>query len=63
MYVCICHGISDKTITKLAIEHNAYDVKDIKKLTPLGSQCGKCVRMTKDILQTLKCETQLPKVS
>ncbi|WP_087017544.1 (2Fe-2S)-binding protein [Thaumasiovibrio subtropicus] len=63
MYVCICHGISDKTITKLAIERSAYDVKTIRQITPLGSQCGKCIRMTKDILQGLKSEAQLPKVS
>ncbi|WP_413114061.1 (2Fe-2S)-binding protein [Thaumasiovibrio sp. DFM-14] len=63
MYICLCHAISDKTIVKLAIEHDAYDVQSIRRLTPLGSQCGKCVRPTKELLQQIKAEQTLRKVS
>ncbi|MGC9403981.1 (2Fe-2S)-binding protein [Vibrio genomosp. F10] len=50
MYICICHGISDKKIKKLVIEEGISDIRGIKKCTALGSQCGKCVRATKEII-------------
>ncbi|MGL6259675.1 bacterioferritin-associated ferredoxin [Vibrio sp. WXL210] len=50
MYVCLCHGISDKKIRKLAIEQGLQDIREIKKCTALGSQCGKCIRQAKEIL-------------
>lgn len=50
MYVCLCHGISDKKIRKLAIEQGVQDIREIKKCTSLGSQCGKCIRQAKEIL-------------
>ncbi|MDR9826871.1 (2Fe-2S)-binding protein [Vibrio sp. FNV 38] len=50
MYVCLCHGISDKKIRKLAIEEGVQDIRSIKRCTSLGSQCGKCVKQAKEIL-------------
>ncbi|WP_070963117.1 (2Fe-2S)-binding protein [Vibrio sonorensis] len=50
MYVCVCHGVSDKKIKKLVLEEGITDIRGIKKCTALGSQCGKCVKMAKEIL-------------
>ncbi|EGR0057502.1 (2Fe-2S)-binding protein [Vibrio vulnificus] len=50
MYVCLCHGVSDKKIRKLVIEQGVADIRGIKKCTALGSQCGKCIRMVKEII-------------
>ncbi|RZP85956.1 (2Fe-2S)-binding protein [Vibrio vulnificus] len=50
MYVCLCHGVSDKKIRKLVIEQGVADIRGIKKCTALGSQCGKCIRMAKEII-------------
>ncbi|PFG55133.1 bacterioferritin-associated ferredoxin [Vibrio sp. ES.051] len=50
MYVCLCHGVSDKKIKKLAIDEGVTDIRGIKQCTALGSQCGKCIRQAKDIL-------------
>ena len=50
MYICLCHGVSDKKIRNLVTEHGVKDIKGIKKCTALGSQCGKCVREAKDII-------------
>ncbi|QXO17147.1 MULTISPECIES: (2Fe-2S)-binding protein [Vibrio] len=50
MYVCLCHGVSDKKIKKLALEQGVTDIRGIKRCTALGSQCGKCVRQAKEIL-------------
>lgn len=50
MYVCLCHGVSDKKIKKLALEQGITDIRGIKRCTALGSQCGKCVKQAKEIL-------------
>ncbi|WCP79016.1 bacterioferritin-associated ferredoxin [Vibrio harveyi] len=50
MYVCLCHGVSDKKIRKLAIDEGVTDIKGIKRCTALGSQCGKCIKQAKEIL-------------
>ncbi|MGL4827794.1 MAG: (2Fe-2S)-binding protein [Vibrio sp.] len=51
MYVCLCHGISDKKIRRLVTERGITDIKGIKRCTALGSQCGKCVRQAKEIIE------------
>ncbi|MDO6708923.1 (2Fe-2S)-binding protein [Photobacterium sp. 1_MG-2023] len=56
MYVCLCHGISDKKIVKLVEEEGVADIRDIKAITPLGSQCGKCIRQAKGIIQHVVLE-------
>ncbi|WP_394249302.1 (2Fe-2S)-binding protein [Vibrio profundi] len=50
MYVCLCHGVSDKKIRQLVLDEGITDIKGIKKCTALGSQCGKCVRPAKEII-------------
>ncbi|TOC16734.1 bacterioferritin, partial [Vibrio parahaemolyticus] len=50
MYVCLCHGVSDKKIRKLAIDEGVTDIRGIKRCTALGSQCGKCIKQAKEIL-------------
>ncbi|MBY7822375.1 (2Fe-2S)-binding protein [Vibrio fluvialis] len=53
MYVCLCHGVSDKKIKKLALEQGITDIRGIKRCTALGSQCGKCVKQAKEILSEM----------
>ncbi|EGU30203.1 bacterioferritin-associated ferredoxin [Vibrio ichthyoenteri ATCC 700023] len=50
MYVCLCHGVSDKKIRQLVLEEGIVDMRSIRKCTALGSQCGKCVKQAKQIL-------------
>ncbi|EGQ7678321.1 (2Fe-2S)-binding protein [Vibrio parahaemolyticus] len=50
MYVCLCYGVSDKKIRKLAIDEGVTDIRGIKRCTALGSQCGKCIKQAKEIL-------------
>lgn len=56
MFVCLCHGISDKKLRKLAIEEGISDMRAIRRCTGLGSQCGKCVKQAKEILSELQPE-------
>ncbi len=51
MYVCVCHAVSDKTIRKLAYEQGIKEIREIRKVTALGSSCGKCIPIAKAILQ------------
>ncbi|WP_082798388.1 bacterioferritin-associated ferredoxin [Vibrio cidicii] len=53
MYVCLCHGVSDKKIRQLVLEEGVTDIREIKKCTALGSQCGKCVRTAKEVMNEI----------
>ncbi|MEJ2764580.1 (2Fe-2S)-binding protein [Photobacterium sp. MCCC 1A19761] len=57
MYVCLCHGITDKKIMKLSLEHGITDVRGIRQITPLGSQCGKCIRTAKEVIEDTVAKT------
>ncbi|TMP85907.1 bacterioferritin [Pseudoalteromonas ruthenica] len=49
MYICLCHGVSDKKIEQ-AIDDGARSMRDLSKELKVGSQCGKCCNCTKKIL-------------
>lgn len=49
MYVCVCKGITDKQIRE-AIGAGATEMKSLCDEFALGSQCGTCCKMTKEIL-------------
>ncbi|MGF1689250.1 (2Fe-2S)-binding protein [Photobacterium japonica] len=51
MFVCLCHAISDKKIAQLVEQEGVYDLKGLRQLTPLGSQCGKCIRQAKVLIE------------
>jgi len=46
MYICLCHGVTDKKIEQ-TIDDGATTMRE---LTKVGSQCGKCCCCTKKIL-------------
>ncbi len=54
MYVCLCNGITDKTIDeKLSAKSELIDIKKIKELYAECSdgkdkQCGKCLTQFRD---------------
>ncbi|MDW6002070.1 (2Fe-2S)-binding protein [Vibrio mangrovi] len=50
MFVCLCHSVSDKKLRRLILEDGISDMREIRRCTALGSQCGKCVRQAKEIL-------------
>ncbi len=55
MYVCICHGITEKDIKQAAL-NGAESVRDLKKSHELGSQCGKCVSYAAKVIKESKAE-------
>lgn len=51
MYVCLCHGITDKTIEQ-SIEDGAITMKQLSQELKVATQCGKCNRATRSILNS-----------
>ncbi|MCG8315124.1 MAG: bacterioferritin-associated ferredoxin [Pseudomonadales bacterium] len=50
MYVCLCKGVTDNHIRE-AVNNGASSFKEVAKAHGLGSQCGKCAMMARDIFR------------
>ena len=50
MYVCLCHGISDRRIRDL-VEQGCSTVKDIQQSCNAGKNCGACVGQLRELAQ------------
>ncbi|PWV58511.1 (2Fe-2S)-binding protein [Plasticicumulans acidivorans] len=50
MYVCICKGVSDRTIRK-AVADGADTMRALRHETGCCSQCGKCARAVSELLR------------
>lgn len=53
MYVCICHGITDKDIKK-ASKNGAKSLSDLQSMTGCATGCGRCATMAMDLLNSHK---------
>ena len=64
MYVCICHGVTDKQI-ETAVEAGAMTMKKLSAELGVGSQCGKCCQCAKKVLNNklILIAEQLPCVA
>lgn len=56
MYLCLCHGISDKQITMWMEKRNISKVRDIQQLCKAGTSCGTCVFAIKEFIQNKKSQ-------
>lgn len=59
MYVCICFGITDKTIQRAAAD-GVRDIAELTMRTGLGSNCGSCREMASDILSDAHTTATFP---
>ena len=50
MYVCLCHGITDKAIKQAVLVDGVGNMRQLKKKLGAGTQCGKCVQMAQTII-------------
>ena len=50
MYVCICHGITEKDIQKAA-QSGVSTINQLAAETGATTGCGSCLDMAEDILQ------------
>ena len=53
MYVCICKGVTEKTIQEAA-KSGVNDYKSLRDKTGVASQCGKCGSDAKNCLRQQK---------
>ncbi|GAA4871455.1 bacterioferritin-associated ferredoxin [Ferrimonas pelagia] len=50
MYVCVCFGVTDKQVKQVVAE-GATDLKTLQAKLNVGTQCGKCIKTTLEIMQ------------
>lgn len=50
MFVCMCYGITDKQIKNAVETHGVGNMRELKKVMTLGSQCGKCVELAQEVI-------------
>lgn len=50
MYVCLCHGVSDRRIRDL-ISQGCTTVKDIQNTCKAGSNCGACILQIQELTE------------
>jgi bacterioferritin-associated ferredoxin len=55
MYVCICHGISDRDIRKAA-DDGCREVHELTMRTGLGSGCGSCLDLASELLNEARAQ-------
>lgn len=49
MYVCVCHGISDKRLTQ-AIQEGARSFEQLQACTGVATCCGACEPCARQVL-------------
>lgn len=50
MYVCLCHGITDKAIQQAVREEGVGNLRQLKQRFGVGNQCGRCIQMAQEII-------------
>lgn len=48
----MCYGISDKTIRAAVQENGVGNLRDLREHMEIGSQCGKCIQMAQNIIDS-----------
>lgn len=55
MYVCICHGVTEKHIQQ-AVSDGVDSMRKVRGCLGVGSQCGKCVCHAQDVISQAQQE-------
>lgn len=50
MYVCVCYAVTDTQIQE-AVHQGDITLAAVKKRLGVGSQCGKCIQTTLEVIQ------------
>ena len=59
MFVCLCHGVTDKQIRQAA-EDGVREVHELTMRTGLGSGCGSCLPLAAQLLAEHSASFPLP---
>ncbi len=49
MYICICQGVTDKTIRK-AVQQGISSLSQLQMTTGCATQCGRCTEQAEQII-------------
>lgn len=52
MYVCMCYGVTDKAIIQAVEKHGAGNLRELREVMDIGSQCGKCISMAQQVIDS-----------
>ena len=52
MYICLCYGVTDKTIKQAVRDHGVGNMRELREMMDLGGQCGKCVQMAQQVIDS-----------
>ena len=58
MYVCLCHGVTDKTIREAA-QSGVDGLETLTAMTGCGASCGCCKTLALEILEEARCALPL----
>jgi bacterioferritin-associated ferredoxin len=50
MYVCVCHGITDRQIRR-AVDDGARCLSEVQAQLPVGGCCGRCVDSACEVIR------------
>jgi bacterioferritin-associated ferredoxin len=50
MFVCVCKAVSDKRIHAAVAEGRAVSLRDLTRELSVGTCCGKCVPLAREVL-------------
>jgi bacterioferritin-associated ferredoxin len=63
MYVCICHGISEKRLTQ-AVQEGAHSFEQLQACTGVATCCGACETCARQVLdETLDSQARAPQAA
>lgn len=51
MYVCLCNAVSDKTLREAVRRYQPKSIQQLRQFVPVGKQCGKCIRVAREIME------------
>jgi bacterioferritin-associated ferredoxin len=57
MYVCLCEGVTDGQIRE-AIYEGCCSYRDVRTSLGVGTQCGKCACLAKQVVRETLSEVQ-----
>ena len=50
MYICVCHGITDRQIRRV-VEQGASSLGEVQMQLPVGACCGRCEPAARELIR------------
>ena len=58
MYLCLCHGVTDKVIKEILTSHKIDSVKELQKVCSAGQSCGSCLFQLRETVSAMKKQSE-----